>query len=74
MSRLVASHVALQTTAQSVPATPAWFGEVAVIAHHLTRQGVLREVAQLMAMVTRNLCMHLGRRFLGWDAYSYSWS
>jgi hypothetical protein len=37
MSRIVASYLVLQTTAQSVPAPPSWFGEVTLIASYLTR-------------------------------------
>ena len=37
------SSVIIQTSSQSVPSTPSWFGEVTVIAHYLEHLGVLRE-------------------------------
>jgi len=33
MTRLAASSVISQTSARSVPATPPWFGEVALLVH-----------------------------------------
>ncbi len=36
------SSVTLQTDASPIPSFPAWFGEVALIAHTLTRLGLLR--------------------------------
>jgi hypothetical protein len=43
MSSIDDSSVTIQTSAQSVPSTPSWFGEAAVIAHYLRRLGVLQE-------------------------------
>ncbi len=40
------SSVAIQVSSQSVPSIPAWFGEVAVIAHYLRRLGVLSEISE----------------------------
>ncbi len=37
MSGIAASSVTIQTSAQSVPSTPSWFGEAAVTAHYLRR-------------------------------------
>ena len=41
MSSIAHSPVTIQTSSQSVPATPCWLGEVTLIAHFLKRQGVL---------------------------------
>jgi hypothetical protein len=41
MSSIADSAVTIQTSAQSVPSTPSWFGEVVLIAHYLKQQGVL---------------------------------
>lgn len=46
MSSIAHSPVTIQTSAQSVPATPCWFGEVTVIAHFLKRQGVLSAIEE----------------------------
>ncbi len=41
MSSIADSAVSIQTSTQSIPSTPSWFGEVALIAHYLRHQGVL---------------------------------
>ncbi len=38
--------VSIQTTPQSVPSTPAWFGEVTILAHYLKHTKVLEAVAE----------------------------
>lgn len=40
MSSMSQGSVTIQTSPDSVPTMPAWFGEVTVIAHHLQLQGV----------------------------------
>jgi hypothetical protein len=40
------SAVTLQTDASPIPSVPAWFGEVALIAHTLTRLGVLSDISE----------------------------
>ncbi len=37
--------VSIQTEASPIPSVPAWFGEVALVAHTLTRQGVLSKIS-----------------------------
>jgi hypothetical protein len=37
------SQVSIQTSPQSVPSTPDWFGEVTVIAHYLRHLGKLTQ-------------------------------
>ncbi len=41
MTSIAYSPVNIQASAHSAPSTPCWFGEVTLIAHFLTRQGVL---------------------------------
>ena len=53
MSRIVASPVAIQTTAHSVPATPVWFGEVALLTSHLRKQDVLDAIAEQVRFARR---------------------
>ena len=38
------SSVSIQTEASPIPSVPAWFGEVALVAHTLTSQGLLSEI------------------------------
>ncbi len=40
------SSVSIQTEASLIPSVPAWFGEVALVAHTLTRQGLLAEISE----------------------------
>src|SRR2546425_7883595 len=37
--------VSIQSEASPIPSVPAWFGEVALVAHTLTRQGVLSKIS-----------------------------
>ena len=53
MSSIAPSAVRLQTSPQSVPSIPSWFGEVALIAHHLTAHGLLEAVAQQVRFARR---------------------
>ncbi len=46
MSSIASSAVSIQTSPQSVPSTPSWFVEVAIIVHHLTGLGLLDAIAQ----------------------------
>ncbi len=47
------SPVSIQTSAQSVPSTPSWFGEVTLMAHHLQRQGVLAAIEEQVHFARR---------------------
>ena len=40
------SSVSIQTEASPIPSVPAWFGEVALVAHTLTRRGLLAEISE----------------------------
>ncbi len=53
MSDIADSSVIIQTSAQSVPSIPSWFGEAAVIAHYLRRLGVLSEIAEHVRFARR---------------------
>jgi hypothetical protein len=46
MNRIISSAVKIQTSPQSVPATPSWMGEVAVVAHYLSHLGLLEKIVQ----------------------------
>jgi hypothetical protein len=45
--------VRIQTSSQSVPSTPSWFGEVTMIAHFLKRQGVLSAIEEQVRFARR---------------------
>ena len=40
------SSVNIQTSVEPIPSVPEWFGEVALIAHTLTRLGLLAEISE----------------------------
>lgn len=41
MTSIADSSVTIQTSSRSIPSTPPWFGEVALLVYHLRTQGVL---------------------------------
>ncbi len=47
------SSVIIQTSSQSLPSTPSWFGEVAVIAHYLEHLGVLSDISERVRFARR---------------------
>ena len=58
------SSVVIQTSSQSVPSTPSWFGEVTVIAHYLGHLGVLSSI-EASSYETRVHAAH------GWAQFTY---
>jgi hypothetical protein len=46
MNSIADTTVMIQTSSQSVPATPSWFGEVALIIEHLRKQGILFAICE----------------------------
>jgi hypothetical protein len=53
MTTIAYSSVNIQTSAQSVPSIPAWFGEITLMAHHLQRQGVLGAIEEQVRFARR---------------------
>jgi hypothetical protein len=45
--------VIIQTSSQSVPSTPSWFGEAALIVEHLRQQGVLTKICERVRFARR---------------------
>jgi hypothetical protein len=46
MSSIPSSGVTIETSPESVPSTPSWLGEVAIVAHYIGRLGLLEQIAQ----------------------------
>jgi hypothetical protein len=44
MTSIADGAVCIQTSSESVPATPSWFGEVVLLTAHLRKHGVLRKI------------------------------
>jgi hypothetical protein len=53
MTTIAYSPVNIQTSAQSVPSIPAWFGEITLMTHHLQRQGVLAAIEEQVRLARR---------------------
>src|SRR5438132_154454 len=53
MTTIVYSPVTIQTSAQSVPSIPDWFGEITLMAHHLQQQGVLAAIEEQVHFARR---------------------
>jgi hypothetical protein len=47
MNSIADRSVIVQTSSHSVPSTPPWFGEVALIVQHLHQQGILSAISEL---------------------------
>src|SRR2546427_8061061 len=53
MTSISNSPVTIQTSTQSVPATPSWFGEAVLIVHYLRKLGVLDALAEQVRFARR---------------------
>lgn len=53
MSSIADTAVVIQSSEQSVPSTPSWFGEVTLIAHYLKRLGVLSAIEERVRFARR---------------------
>jgi hypothetical protein len=53
MSSIADAIVTIQTSSQSVPSTPPWFGEVTIIAQYLAHLGILEAVGERVRFARR---------------------
>jgi hypothetical protein len=53
MTTIAYAPVNIQTSAESVPAIPAWFGEITLLAHYLTRQKILERISEQVRFARR---------------------
>jgi len=53
MSSIADTAVVIQSSEQSVPSTPSWFGEGTLIAHYLKRLGVLSAIEERVRFARR---------------------
>jgi hypothetical protein len=53
MTSIADSAVTIQASSQSVPSTPAWFGEVVLIVHSLRKQNVLSAITERVRFARR---------------------
>ena len=53
MTSIADGSVIIQTSSESVPSIPSWFGEVALIAAHLRKQGILSKISERVRFARR---------------------
>ncbi len=53
MTTIAYAPVNIQTSAESAPAIPAWFGEITLLAHYLTRQKILERISEQVRFARR---------------------
>src|SRR3989454_5465441 len=53
MNSIADSSVSIQTSSESVPSMPSWFGEVALIIPYLRKQGVLSAIPSQVRLARR---------------------
>jgi hypothetical protein len=53
MTSIADSSVTIQTSSRSVPAPPPWFGEVALLVHHLRTQGIIDAISAQVRFARR---------------------
>ena len=60
MSSIADSAIHIQTSSQSIPSTPTWFGEVTIMAHYLQRIGVLAAISERVRFARRRFGRYEG--------------
>jgi len=53
MSSIADGSVIIQTSVESVPSTPSWFGEVVLLAAHLRQHGILTRISEQVRFARR---------------------
>ena len=53
MNSIADGSVIIQSTAESVPSTPSWFGEVALMAAYLRKHGILTKISEHVRFARR---------------------
>jgi hypothetical protein len=53
MTSIADGSVSIQTSSESLPSPPSWFGEVVLIAAHLRQHGVLSKMSERVRFARR---------------------
>ena len=53
MTSIADSSAIIQTSSESVPSTPSWFGEVALLIPSLRKQGILSAISSQVRLARR---------------------
>ena len=73
MTSIADVSVYIQTSSESVPSTPSWFGEVALIIPYLRKQGVLSAISSQVRFARRRFGHYEVIDFLAVLLHSPSW-
>ena len=60
MNSIADSPVTIQTSAETVPSTPSWFGEVVLMAAYLRKHGVLTKISERVRFARRRFGRNQG--------------
>ncbi len=60
MTSITDGSVHIQTTSESVPSTPSWFGEVVLMATHLRKRNVLAKISEQVRFARRRFGRYEG--------------
>ena len=55
MTSIVDSSVIIQTSAESVPSTPSWFGEAVLLIEYLRKQAMLTKICERVQFARRRM-------------------
>src|SRR5258707_7776571 len=64
MTSIADGAVIIQTSAEPVPSTPSWFGEVVLIGRYLRKQGILTKISERVRFARRRFGNYEGIDFL----------
>src|SRR5258708_20680458 len=64
MTSITDGSVIIQTSSESVPSTPSWFGEVVLMAAYLRKHGVLTKISERVRFARRRFRHYEGIDFL----------
>jgi len=60
MTRIADGSVIIQTSSESAPSTPSWFGEVILIVGYLRKHGVLSKISERVRFARRRFGRYEG--------------
>jgi len=60
MTSIADGTVIIQTSAESAPSTPSWFGEVVLLATHLRKHGILSKISEGVRFARRRFGRYEG--------------
>src|SRR5260370_29945639 len=71
MTSIVDGSMKIQTTSESNPSTPAWFGEIVLLSSFLRKHGILSKISDQLRFARRRFGRYEMIDFLAW-LFGYS--